>query len=176
MGKPVPILTAVDLVIEKSHATRGKRVLLIRRKNPPFKGMLALPGGFVDADERIADAAKRELFEETGVVPGQTLPCLFYLDDPQRDPRGRVLSFVFHALVPWGTKATAGDDAADVVWMKPADALAEGLAFDHAHSLATLGYAPPEKVSQANGPLRHRRRHRPADPQGQGRPVRTAHR
>ena len=81
---PRPAVT-VDVVI----VTRKKkrRVLLIRRKHDPFEGMWAIPGGFVDMDEPIDDAARRELFEETGVRM-KKLVQLHTFGDPYRDPRG----------------------------------------------------------------------------------------
>ena len=118
--------------------TRGAapKVLLIRRAKAPFAGQWAIPGGFVDMDERIAAAAARELAEETGVM-GVDLRFLGYFDAVGRDPRERTLSLAF-----WGTvadegaaKAVAADDAAALAW-HPLDRLPP-LAFDHADSLAT---------------------------------------
>jgi 8-oxo-dGTP diphosphatase len=111
------------------------KVLLIQRARPPFAGQWAIPGGFVDMDERIASGAARELAEETG-VEGVALRFLGYFDAPERDPRERTLSLAF-----WGTvaddemmRAKAADDAAALAW-HPVDRLPP-LAFDHAEILA----------------------------------------
>ena len=129
---PRPAVT-VDIVI----VTRDKRrqVLLIRRKHEPFAGKWAIPGGFVDMDETLEAAARRELLEETG-VQARKLEQLHTFGDPERDPRGRVISVCYLALVNRkDVNAQAADDAADVGWfslMRP-----PALAFDHADILAT---------------------------------------
>src|SRR5215213_10075483 len=92
---PRPSVT-VDVVIVTREPT--PRVLLIRRKKDPFAGAWALPGGFVDADEPLAAAAKRELKEETG-VDDVDLEQLAAFGDPGRDPRGWTVSVVFLARV-----------------------------------------------------------------------------
>lgn len=123
---PRPALT-VDVVL----ATREERprVLLIRRGKDPFKGRWALPGGFVDENERLIDAAKRELVEETGATVTD-LEQLYTAGDPGRDPRGWTVSVVFLGWVNADElKATAADDAAEVGWF-PLDQPPE-LAFDH---------------------------------------------
>ena len=122
---PRPALT-VDVVL----ATRDARprVLLIRRKSDPFAGTWALPGGFVDEGERLIDAARRELEEETGVEV-EELEQLYAAGDPGRDPRGWTVSVVFLGRVK-RAKAKAGDDAAAVCWF-PLDE-PPPMAFDHA--------------------------------------------
>lgn len=104
------------------------RVLLVTRANPPFKGFLALPGGFVEVGERVEDACRRELKEETGIVADK-LTLLGLWSDPARDPRGHVCSAVFAGTVPGGDPH-GGDDAADAAWV--GDWRAHDLAFDHA--------------------------------------------
>jgi 8-oxo-dGTP diphosphatase len=124
---PRPALT-VDVAIVTREAK--PRVLLIRRKKEPFAGSWALPGGFVDENERLADAARRELVEETGVMAAE-LEQLYTSGDPGRDPRGWVVSVVYLAQVDFNTvKPAAADDAGEVGWF-PLDALPQ-LAFDHA--------------------------------------------
>ncbi|MCZ7593984.1 MAG: NUDIX hydrolase [Hyphomicrobium sp.] len=122
-----PALTTDCVVFDE----RGY-VLLIRRKNDPFKGSYALPGGFVDVGERVEDACRRELREETGLKVG-ALRLIGVYSDPYRDPRGHTCSIAYLARV--GRAAvTAGDDAAAAEWV--ADWRAETLAFDHALIIA----------------------------------------
>ncbi len=138
---PRPALT-VDIVI----ATREARpqVLLIRRKHDPFAGSWALPGGFVDESERLADAARRELEEETGLKVAD-LEQLFTAGDPGRDPRGWTVSVVYLARVELAQmKAVAADDAEEVGWF-PLDEL-PALAFDHTMILDRA------RTRLANGP------------------------
>jgi 8-oxo-dGTP diphosphatase len=105
------------------------RVLLIQRKAEPFKGKWALPGGFVDEYERLNDAARRELREETGLELTD-LQQLHTFGDPGRDPRGWTVSVAYVARVrPEESQAFAGDDAAALSWF-PLDDLPP-LAFDH---------------------------------------------
>jgi 8-oxo-dGTP diphosphatase len=107
---------------------------LIRRKNPPFAGMWALPGGFVDMDETLEQSARRELREETG-ISGVRLQQLHTFGDPGRDPRGRTISVLFLARVnPARLHPQAADDAAEGAWhslQRP-----PALAFDHRRILA----------------------------------------
>jgi 8-oxo-dGTP diphosphatase len=128
---PRPSLT-VDIVLVTREAS--PRVLLIQRKADPFQGKWALPGGFVDENERLIDAARRELREETGVEQAD-LEQLHAFGDPGRDPRGWTVSVVFLTLVNADQlKAVAGDDAAAVDLFPLADL--PPLAFDHADILA----------------------------------------
>jgi 8-oxo-dGTP diphosphatase len=124
---PRPALT-VDLVV----TTREDRprVLLIRRKKEPFAASWALPGGFVDENERLDEAARRELEEETTVKVAEVYQ-LFTIGDPGRDPRGWTVSVVYSAQVdPNKLRPRAADDADAVSWF-PLDELPP-LAFDHA--------------------------------------------
>lgn len=127
---PRPSLT-VDIAVITLEAR--PRVLLIQRKAEPFAGKWALPGGFVDENERPADAARRELKEETGLEPSE-LEQLHTFGDPGRDPRGWTVSVVYLTRVrPDELTPVAGDDAAAVSWF-PLDDL-PSLAFDHAEIL-----------------------------------------
>jgi 8-oxo-dGTP diphosphatase len=128
-----PIFSVTVDIVLFSEAAPGPSVLLIRRAAEPFAGHLALPGGYVEIDESLADAALRELAEETG-VSGVHLVQLGAYGDPGRDPRGRTVSVVHVATLPEPVEATAGSDAAQVAWHPLADVLAGsggGLAFDH---------------------------------------------
>lgn len=124
MPRPITPLLAVDCV---AFDTAG-RILLIRRKNPPFQGQYALPGGFVDVGDSVEDACRRELLEETGVKAGR-LTLVGVYSDPARDPRGHTVAVVFMTRLR-SAKAVAGDDAAEAEWVKSWKK--EKLAFDHA--------------------------------------------
>jgi 8-oxo-dGTP diphosphatase len=123
---------SVDVVIVTREAKPC--VLLIRRGHEPFVGCWAIPGGFVDIDEPLEDAARRELFEETGVRI-KNLVQLHTFGDPKRDPRGRNISVTYLARVDADDlQPRAGDDAAEVGWFslkRPPK-----LAFDHQDILA----------------------------------------
>src|SRR5437660_12557768 len=104
---PRPAVT-VDVVIVTQE--KKPRVLLIRRKHDPFAGMWAIPGGFVDMDEPLEAAARRELHEETG-LEADRLEQLYTFGDPDRDPRGRTISVAYLTRVnPRQLKPRAGDD------------------------------------------------------------------
>jgi len=113
-------------------AEQDLKVLLICRAHPPFKGQWAIPGGFVEANESIDDAARRELEEETG-VRDVYLEQLYTFGNPQRDPRGRVITVAYFALMSGEVPTRAGDDAAAAAWHS-VYALPP-LAFDHADIL-----------------------------------------
>jgi 8-oxo-dGTP diphosphatase len=102
--------------------------LLVRRGIPPFKGKWAIPGGFVLDHESLDAAARRELHEETGVT-NVFLEQLYTFGAPDRDPRGRVVTISYFALVPSDIPIQSGSDAADSQWHR-LDAL-PSLAFDH---------------------------------------------
>ena len=106
-------------------------ILLVRRANPPHQGEWALPGGFLNIDEDLDACAARELQEETG-ISGVYLEQLYTFGATDRDPRERVISVTYYALVPQDalTPVRAASDAADVGW-HPFDRLPP-LAFDHA--------------------------------------------
>lgn len=124
---PRPMVT-VDAVVFRRTKERLE-VLMIERKNNPFAGCLALPGGFVEIDEDLLDAAKRELFEETQ-LKNVHLTQLCTFGTPGRDPRGRTISVVYVGVVKSSCQPVkGGDDAARAVWV-PARRCGT-LAFDH---------------------------------------------
>jgi 8-oxo-dGTP diphosphatase len=127
---PRPMVTS-DIVLLRVHDA-SLEVLLVCRAKAPFLGRWALPGGFVEMDEPLRDAALRELKEETGLGrPAALLPLGAY-GRPGRDPRGRVISIAFLGILSGkGAKPKAGSDAAAAEW-RPVEGPPETLAFDHA--------------------------------------------
>jgi len=119
--RPVTPLITVDAIIEME----GGRIVLVERKYPP-PGW-ALPGGFVDPGESLAQAVRREALEETALQV--TVMEIFHIySTPWRDPRGDTVSAVYHCRAD-GTPR-GGDDAASALAF-PMDDLPPGLAFDH---------------------------------------------
>lgn len=108
------------------------QVLLVKRKIAPHAGRWAIPGGFVGVDEPLDEAARRELAEETG-VRDVYLEQLYTFGDPKRDPRGRVITVTYFALVPAPLAVQAGSDAAEARWWSMYKL--PSLAFDHAKIL-----------------------------------------
>jgi 8-oxo-dGTP diphosphatase len=117
-----PSVTA-DCVVFDS----GGRLLLIRRRHPPFAGQFALPGGFVDPGETTEAAARRELVEETGLT-ARDLRLVGVYSKPGRDPRGWTISIAYLVAAEEGVPQ-AGDDAAEVEFRNDWRELT--LAFDH---------------------------------------------
>lgn len=112
-GKPDPSL-------------EGLSILMVKRGNHPCIGAWALPGGFVNMRENLADTARRELKEETG-VKGLVMEQIATYGDYDRDPRSRVITTAYMALVDANdVRVKAGDDAADAVWCKVGLSLLEG--------------------------------------------------
>lgn len=124
---PRPAVT-VDAILISSK----RSVLLIERGREPYKGTWALPGGFVDMDESLEAACKRELEEETGIQIREVKQFKAY-GDVNRDPRHRTISVVFYAQTETELLSEAGDDAANARWFPLSDLPV--LAFDHARIL-----------------------------------------
>jgi 8-oxo-dGTP diphosphatase len=143
----VPWVT-VDVVVVASLEGRFK-VLLIQRKRQPFKGCWAIPGGFVEPNEPLEAAARRELWEETRAEPAR-LEQLHTFGDPGRDPRGWVISVAYLALLNDGEiqnwQLQAASDADDVGWFDLDDPPL--LAFDHADILACARRALGSEASR----------------------------
>lgn len=131
-----PALAADCVVFDKAG-----RLLLIRRRNPPFQGQYALPGGFVEYGERMEEAALRELREETG-IEGRIVRLVGVYSRPDRDPRGHCVSAVY-LIDPRDAAPVAGDDAAAAEFV--ADYRSLVLAFDHNEIVA-------DALAQRSGP------------------------
>ena len=121
---------AVDAVV----VDQG-RVLLVKRKNDPFKGYWALPGGYMDFGETAMEASARELLEETGV---RAIASVFIglFDDPARHPE-EVVSAAY-LVTKWEGAAVAGDDAAEAKWF-PLTELPPNIGFDHGKIIGQAG-------------------------------------
>jgi len=106
MSYKIPSITTDGIIL------KDKQILLIKRKNEPFKGKWALPGGFVEYGEKTEDAVIREVSEETGVKTKiRTLAGVY--SDPNRDPRGHIITIIYVLDIVEGN-VKAGDDASDV--------------------------------------------------------------
>lgn len=127
MARQSDIFVTVDVVI-LALRDEDLQVLLVRRKNPPFEGKWAIPGGFVRHEESLEDAAARELHEETGVRDVH-IEQLYTFGTLNRDPRGRMVTVAYVALVPAPLALHAGTDASEAQW-KSVYGLPE-MAFDH---------------------------------------------
>jgi len=122
--KKTPTLT-VDAIIK----TNDDKVVLVKRKNPPYKGWWALPGGIVEYGETVEEAVKREVKEETGLeVEIEKLVNVY--SDPNRDPRGHFISICFLCRRIGGT-LEAATDAAEVSVFPLKEVRNLKLAFDH---------------------------------------------
>ena len=128
MPKPITPLLTVDAVILYNNK---KDIILIRRKNPPFQGDLALPGGFVDIGETVENACIREAQEETNVVVKIT-KLIGVFSNPKRDPRGHTVTIAFLCEpVDKRRKPKAQDDAAALEIIPLTKISKLRLAFDH---------------------------------------------
>jgi 8-oxo-dGTP diphosphatase len=129
---PTKVLLTTDVVLFTIQQERLK-VLLVRRASKPYKGSWALPGGFVQEGESLAECARRELLEETGVDEAY-LEQLYTFGDPDRDPRGRVVTVAYFALVRSDDLILEAATDADAAAWFPVEELPD-LAFDHGEIL-----------------------------------------
>ncbi|WP_154859202.1 NUDIX domain-containing protein [Cyclobacterium xiamenense] len=129
---PRPALSSDALV----HDVSKNRVLLIKRKNPPFQGKWALPGGFVEEYELPEQACRRELKEETDLDVSEG-KMVGVFGEKGRDPRGWMVSVAFLFTLTQPATARAGSDSSEVAWFSLSD-LPE-LAFDHQKMLQQAG-------------------------------------
>jgi len=131
-----PALTVDAVAVRGSGEER--EVLLIRRGQEPWKGCWAFPGGFVDVGESPEDAVARELFEECNIV-GKASGIIAVRGDPQRDPRGHVVSIFYRVKVDRNSgEPFAGDDAAEAEWVKLSQVDLEKMGADHAEIIQLL--------------------------------------
>ncbi len=113
-----------DIIVEKEN-----EIVLIKRKNEPYKGYWEMPGGFVEENETVEETALREVTEETSLKV-KLKEILGVYSDVKRDPRGRVTTVVFITEAVGG-KLKADTDAEDARWFDVNDVDADSLAFDH---------------------------------------------
>lgn len=141
--QPPLMAVTVDVAVFTKRDERHL-VALIERRNDPYQGAWALPGGFVELDEDLPVAASRELAEETGVQvdPGHLTQVGAY-GTPGRDPRMRVVSVLYHVFVPDPPDPSGASDAADARFFGLEEALSPGfdLAFDHVTLLSDAAKA-----------------------------------
>ena len=130
------IKVAVDAIVFGYSKNEGVSVLLIKRKYPPFKNSWAIPGGFILEEESLEEAVKRELLEETGIRVNY-LEQLYTFGAPQRDPRQRIISIAYFALVKSSQfqQLKASTDAEEAQWFSINKL--PSLAFDHKQILQT---------------------------------------
>ena len=130
-----PVYVTVDVVLLTIRDER-LQVLMVRRGSTPWRGWLALPGGFLRQSEDLPDAARREL-RVTGVHLGPAhLEQLATFGAPRRDPRARIVSVAYLAVLPSLPQPTAGTDAVAAGWQPAAEMLERRLPFDHSAVLA----------------------------------------
>lgn len=129
---PRPLVTVDTIILRESPLQKGLEVLLIERKNDPYAGYWALPGGYLDMEEELEVAASRELAEETGLKLNRAMKTLGTYGKVGRDPRGRTITVVFGIILnQHEAKATVigMDDASRAKWHSISEI--PTLAFDH---------------------------------------------
>ncbi len=139
--RPMVTVDAVVFALNEGEVS----VLLIQRGNEPFKGLWALPGGFIEIDEELDDAVARELAEETG-IRGIQLEQIHTFGTVGRDPRGRQISVVYMGIITGNKESVrSGDDASKAQWFE-LDKVPETLAFDHREIISFAARKLKEKI------------------------------
>lgn len=118
---PIP---TVDVILQKD-----SNILLVKRKNEPFKDYFALPGGFVNDGESVEAAVKREAIEETSLEI-EPIDILGVYSNPERDPRRHIVTIVFIGTIINGV-AKPGDDSVEIEWLHLDEIKNKKIAFDH---------------------------------------------
>ncbi|MBY9007472.1 MAG: NUDIX hydrolase [Candidatus Lokiarchaeota archaeon] len=136
MTKPITPIIAVDAII----LYKDNYIVLIRRRNPPFKGEYALPGGFVDVGETLEKACIREAKEETNIAI-KVIELIGVFSDPNRDPRGHTVSITYLCEPKNYIDKPKGLDDASHIELIPLNKLSTiDLAFDHKKILKEAGF------------------------------------
>jgi 8-oxo-dGTP diphosphatase len=125
------IKVAADAIVLAGHG-HERSLLVIKRRFPPYEGMWAIPGGFVEDNEDLEDAAIRELEEETGLRVA-TMEQLYTFGKPGRDARGRTITVTYYTVIHEPQPVKGADDAAEAAWVPVKDITA--LAFDQMEML-----------------------------------------
>ncbi|MCL4543123.1 MAG: NUDIX hydrolase [Chloroflexi bacterium] len=151
-GREHPLVT-VDVVIltiqpDRQEEEECLQVLLLQRRQPPFCDHWAIPGGFVLHNERLDDAAQRELQEKAG-VSSVYLEQLYTFGEPTRDPRARVITISYYALVRSSDLTIRADEASATVSWFPVQHLPDHMAFDHQLIVETAVQRLRNKVEYA---------------------------
>lgn len=146
--------TTVDMIVATVQ-DNSLKVLLVKRKDHPFIGCWATPGGFVQFGEDIDQAAMRELYEETGLKEGIYFHQLYTFGKADRDPRTHVITTAYLTLVPHEVicQTMAGDDAADAQWFTVSEDIIEETEYERVSKLVlqnefdTIVYRITERVT-----------------------------
>jgi ADP-ribose pyrophosphatase YjhB (NUDIX family) len=125
--KPRNPIPTIDIILSEN--SNSNKILLIKRKKDPFKDYFSLPGGFVNEGEKVEDAVRREAEEEI-LVKVEPIDILGVYSDPNRDPRGHIMSITFMVKINSG-EPKAGDGVAELQWFEINDLKNINLGFDH---------------------------------------------
>jgi len=125
---PVP---TIDIILSEN--SNSNKVLIIKREKDPFKDYFSLPGGFVNEGEKVEDAVRREAEEEL-LVKVEPIDILGVYSDPNRDPRGHIMSITFMAKIT-SDELKAGDGVAELRWIEINNLTNIKFGFDHSKIL-----------------------------------------
>jgi 8-oxo-dGTP diphosphatase len=132
LDKPRNPIPTIDIILSEN--SNSNKVLLIKRNKDPFKDYFSLPGGFVDEGEKVEDAVRREAEEEL-LVKVEPINILGVYSDPNRDPRGHIMSITFIAKIIKGN-LKEGDGVAELRWVEINNLENIKLGFDHSKILS----------------------------------------